>query len=173
LRLGFFASIAVPERGFVGGLLVTNHLGRPLEFQCTAPVRPNRTQEILYGPTLVPFLLGEVIGRTLVEKVGVKPTLLLVDELSLLDLRSHIEIPVACVELDADGKVSRAQPDSPIGPTLTIGNREVSFSAAHAADRDRIRTMAGSVPKEADLGEPFTRVREALQETLQLGAAAA
>jgi hypothetical protein len=35
-RLGFLTAIEVPERGFVGGLLVTNHFGRPLEFQCTA-----------------------------------------------------------------------------------------------------------------------------------------
>ena len=77
--MGFLTEIRIGERGYVGGLLVTNHLGRPLEFQCTAPVKPNRTQEILYGPTLVTFLLAELIGRTLVEKIGVKPHLVLVD----------------------------------------------------------------------------------------------
>ena len=47
LRLGFLMAFEVPQRGFVGGLLVTNHFGRPLEFQCTTPVQPNRTQQIL------------------------------------------------------------------------------------------------------------------------------
>src|SRR5260370_25353947 len=78
LRLGFLTAIELPDRGFVGGLLVTNHCGRPLEFQCTVPVKANPTQEILYGPTLVPFILGELIGGTLVEKAGVKPQLILI-----------------------------------------------------------------------------------------------
>ena len=49
LRLGFLTAIEVPDKGLTGGLLVTNHYGRPLEFQCTTPVRANATQEILYG----------------------------------------------------------------------------------------------------------------------------
>ena len=69
-RLGFLTAIEVPEKGFVGGLLVTTQHGRPLEFQCTVPVKPNATQEILYGPTLAPFILGELIGATLIEKAG-------------------------------------------------------------------------------------------------------
>ncbi|MCA9043520.1 MAG: hypothetical protein KDA69_04320, partial [Planctomycetaceae bacterium] len=53
LNLGFLQVTLTPS-GYVGGLLVTNRQGRPLEFQCTTPVQPNRTQEILYGPTLKP-----------------------------------------------------------------------------------------------------------------------
>src|SRR4029077_7204644 len=79
LRLGFLTAIEVPDKGFIGGLLVTNHCGRPLEFQCTVPVKANATQEILYGPTLAPFILGELIGGTLVEKAGVRPLWILTD----------------------------------------------------------------------------------------------
>jgi hypothetical protein len=46
LRLGFLTAVEEAEGGVVGGLLVTNRFGRPLEFQCTTPVRPNRTQQI-------------------------------------------------------------------------------------------------------------------------------
>src|SRR5689334_3931919 len=101
LRLGFLTAIEVPDNGYVGGLLVTNHCGRPLEFQCTVPVRPNSTQTILYGPTLAPFILGELIGGTLVEKAGVKPQLILTDRAQILELRNHIEQPVALVESEA------------------------------------------------------------------------
>src|SRR6185437_10677864 len=97
LRLGFLTAIEVPEKGFVGGLLVTNHYGRPLEFQCTMPVRPNATQEILYGPTLGSFILGELIGGTLFEKAGVKPQLILTDHEQILELRNHVDEPVALV----------------------------------------------------------------------------
>src|SRR5262245_48271603 len=106
-RLGFLTAIEVPERGYVGGLLVTNQFGRPLEFQCTAPLKPNRTQEILYGPTLVPYVLGDLIGRTLIEKIGVKPHLVLTERQELLGLRELVEIPVACVD---DSPVPAARP---------------------------------------------------------------
>ncbi len=45
LRLGFLETLEVDGRGHVGGLLITNQHGRPLEFQCTTPVKPNRTRK--------------------------------------------------------------------------------------------------------------------------------
>jgi hypothetical protein len=94
-RMGFLTAVEDAERGFVGGLLITNRFGRPLEFQCTAPVKPNRAQQILYGPTLRPFVLGELLGRTLIDKIGVKPHLVLLETDEIIDLRQHVSIPVA------------------------------------------------------------------------------
>jgi hypothetical protein len=233
-RLGFLTAIEVPERGFVGGLLITNHFGRPLEFQCTAPLKPNRTQEILYGPTLVPYLLGDLIGRTLIEKVGIKPHLVLTERGDLLPLRDLVEVPVACVEdissdakkvdtsvgqgLDASGDqppvpadkteltesvantpledVSEQLPvpeaiGAPITKELTpksqwvqpavdataetdtsdlrLGRQVLRFHGAHSSDRTVARRGAAVVPTDADLREPFERVREALNETARIG----
>ncbi|MCH2203701.1 MAG: hypothetical protein MK102_17165, partial [Fuerstiella sp.] len=94
-RLGFMAALEVDGRGHVGGLLVTSHNGRPLEFQCTTPVKPDRTQEILYGRALKPWLLGELIGSTLLKRVGIKPDLVVVRNEEMLELRNHTETPVA------------------------------------------------------------------------------
>ncbi|HTI51313.1 MAG TPA: hypothetical protein VL475_10190 [Planctomycetaceae bacterium] len=167
LRLGFLTAIEMPDRGFVGGLLVTNHCGRPLEFQCTAPVKPNATQEILYGPTLEPFLLGELIGGTLVDKAGVKPQWILTDRAQILELRNHIEQPMALVSgpdepgLSNDGNAPRS---------LKLGRQMVRFHPAHACDGELMSRDSAQIPDDADLQEPFERVREALQETLRSGA---
>jgi len=166
LKLGFLTSIAVTDKGFVGGLLVTNHLGRPLEFQCTAPVRPNRTQEILYGPTLAPFLMGEVIGKTLLEKATVKPTLVLVESPEILDLRAQIAIPLAAIEGDASSSVKTD------ALRLRVGGQTILFPSTHPEDVELLRARVTQVPAEADLREPFERVRNALQETVQSNAAA-
>jgi hypothetical protein len=157
IKLGFFTAIELPGGGYVGGLLVTNRFGRPLEFQCTTPVRPNRTQEILYGQTLRPFLLGELIGKTLVEKAAVKPDVVLTEAEDLLELRSHVPQPVAVVEEAAGG--------------LRLGRQSLRFHPSHAADEPKLAKSAGIVPEQADLFEPFDRVREALQETIKAGAA--
>jgi hypothetical protein len=167
LRLGFLTAIEVPDRGFVGGLLVTNHCGRPLEFQCTVPVRANSTQEILYGPTLVPYVLGELIGGTLVEKAGVKPQVIFTDREQILELRNHVEQPVALVQ-PQDGSAESIESASL--RSLKLGRQIVRFHPAHEADRETLSGGARQIPADADLQEPFERVREALQETLRSGA---
>ncbi|MCO6458994.1 MAG: hypothetical protein J5I93_27115 [Pirellulaceae bacterium] len=82
------------EHGLFGGYLVLNSAARPLEFHCTAPVRPNRAQEILFGPTLKPYLYGEQIAHTLITKARQTPLLIFTDVVHVLDVRPLIEIPV-------------------------------------------------------------------------------
>jgi len=77
--LGFLTVINDPQFGLFGGYLVLNLSGRPLEFHCSAPIKPNRAQEILYGPTLEPFLYGEQIGRTLINQASTPPLLICTD----------------------------------------------------------------------------------------------
>ncbi len=167
LRLGFLTAIEVPDKGFVGGLLVTNHCGRPLEFQCTVPVKANPTQEILYGPTLAPFILGELIATTLVEKAGVRPLWILTDCQEILELRNHIDRPVAIVE--KPDAISTAR-ESEAGQTIQLGRQIIRFHPAHTDDHAAVSRESKQVPADADLQEPFERVREALQETLKSGA---
>jgi hypothetical protein len=157
-RLGFLTAVEDAERGLVGGLLITNRFGRPLEFQCTTPVRPNKTQQILYGPTLRPYLLTEVVGRTLVEKVSVKPDLVLTESDELLELRTQVDVPVASLCREPAGE----QPLS-----LKVGQQWLQFHPAHDGDRQQIARRSQQVPTSADLQEPFDRIREALTETLK------
>ncbi len=162
-RLGFLAAVEDDERGVVGGLLVTNKFGRPLEFQCTTPVRANRTQQILYGPTLRPYLLAEVVGKTLTEKIGVKPHLVLVESPELLELRQHVVMPVASLVGKQDGPAA--------ANVMNLGKHQLMFHGDFAGDVATIRESSGAVPETADLKEPFERIREALAETLKMAMA--
>lgn len=183
LRLGFLTAIHIPERGFVAGLLVTNRFGRPLEFQCTSPVKPNRTQELLYGPTLVPFILGELISRTLIEKVAVKPHVILTDNRDILEVRNHVSVPVICLS-DAPSSESRAA-SPPVEPSqaaatsaapmeraasFSLGRQRFCVHPAHTSDGEAVRKTTAGISSETDLKEPIDRVREALNETLGAGA---
>jgi hypothetical protein len=155
-RLGFLAAIDDPERGIVGGLLVTNRFGRPLEFQCTTPVKANRTQQILFGPQLKPYVLTELIGKTLIEKVGVKPHLVLTESDDLLALREHVSLPVASLSDKADDQ-----------QTMPLGQQRLRFHDSHEDDREEITRQSTQIPTTADLKEPFDRIREALTETMK------
>lgn len=161
-HLGFLSVVELPSTGYVGGLLVTNQLGRPLEFQCTTPVRPNRTQEILYGPTLRPFLLSDLIGKTLFERLTVKPQAIVVADADFLSLRPHLSIPVAL----ACEKESSQTP-------VRLGQQWLRLHDEHADEDIASLKEAGKIlVAECDLREPIARVRDALEETLKAATAA-
>ncbi|MCL2347752.1 MAG: hypothetical protein FWC50_05760 [Planctomycetaceae bacterium] len=99
--LGFITIIENARLGLIGGYLVLNHAGRPVEFHCTTPVRANRAQEILYGATLKPFLYGEQIAQTLVQKAKIKPDVIFADISQVLTLQDFTDIPVVFVPSNA------------------------------------------------------------------------
>src|SRR4051794_1415266 len=92
--LGFLSILENTDLGLLGGYLLLNAAGRPLEFHCTAPVKANRTQEILYGATLKPYLYGEQIGQTLLAKTKLRPLVVCTDSEAALAVREFIETPV-------------------------------------------------------------------------------
>ena len=197
--LGFLTVIRDEEHGLFGGYLLLNRLGRPLEFHCTAPLRPNRAQEILYGPTLEPFLYGEQIGLTLLRQTKTEPLLVCTDQLPALALRELVETPVALVlpregapsdepsSKPSDGAFSPqgshpATPgrgpqfrlDPPHGSparlhVFTLGRHRLAVAEASAADRDAIVAGLADLPDSLELDEPFGRIREAIEEARRGG----
>ena len=95
--LGFLTITANPRYGFIGGYLVLNTAGRPVEFHCTTPVRATRAQEILYGTTLQPFLCGEQITTALIQRSKTVPSLFLTDIPVVLAAQKLIEVPISYI----------------------------------------------------------------------------
>src|SRR5437660_4567303 len=93
LNLGFL-TIVQESNGYLGGYLVTNQWGRPLEFRLSTSVQPNRIQQILYGGTLQPYICADLIGKTLVEKTTTAAGCIFTDCEAALDLRLRVQVPV-------------------------------------------------------------------------------
>ena len=178
LRIGFMETIEIDGRGHIGGLLITNQNGRPLEFQCTTPVRPNRTQEILFGETLRPWLLGELIGSTLLDRVAIKPSVIITSDPCLLELRNHTTVPVAFAEeaVQERGKGQNPEQTDRRSSTeasassqgrLRLGGSLLRFHDAHGVDAETLERQKHLIPNSANLQEPLERVREALAETVR------
>ena len=152
--IGFLTVTEHAEHGLFGGYLILNVSGRPLEFHCTAPLKPSRAQEILYGPTLRPFLLGEQIGQTLLAKAKVKPFLVCVDDEAMLAAREFCDVPLVLVHADET---------APATGSFALGRRQVL--AASEEHRNIVLEKWSAAHADAlDLSEPFTRIREALDE---------
>jgi hypothetical protein len=191
--IGFLTITEHAEHGLFGGYLVLNTAARPLEFHCTAPVRPNRAQEILYGPTLKPFLYGEQIGQALVAKARQRPLWICTDIEHVLELRTVIEIPVVQLlshdeersETQSQSPRSASHPDSLRGDFATtrhridaahespacghthrfaLGNFRVAVDARFSEDEQSVSRAWQQHAGGFDLSEPFERIRSAIEE---------
>ena len=171
--VGFLTVGEFSELGLIGGYLVLNTNGRPLEFHCTAPVRANRAQEILYGPTLEPFLFGEQIGQALMTNAKRSPLFVCTDVPQVLALRDHVAVPVVHVSL-LDGAESEErhirchrghQPPGGQSATFQLAGHLAAVASCHAADEQVITSEWSRHGGDLDLVEPFTRLSEAILET--------
>jgi len=163
LNLGFL-TIVQDGSGIFGGYLVTNAWGRPLEFRLTTAVQPNRVQQILYGPTLTEYLHAELIGKTLIEKTSVAPSLVVTDSLPALALRGRIGVPVVAVR-------SAGLDDGPEILQLTHPRSSVmlAYLAKYPDDKAAIDERLDRIDPAVDLAEPFARIREAVSEARKMG----
>jgi len=174
--LGFLTVLEHEQVGLVGGYLILNAAGRPLEFHCTAPVKPNRAQQILFGPTLESYLYGEQIGQTLVAKGSVEPWAVYTDVERVLAVRDFVTLPVALVlgqepaAAVAGGSATSSawRVDAPHqSPShlaqFAVGRNRLAVSAGRDSDRQSISGRLEHLGA-FDLREPFERIREAVEE---------
>ncbi len=164
IALGFLTVLQEPS-GWVGGYLVTNGWGRPLEFRLTTAVQPNRVQAALYGPTLTEYLLADLIGKTLVEKTGMKPDLIVTDVPGALPLRSRVDAPVLAIRTD-----NAATPPEATVFTHPRASAGLLILTRFETDRRVLTQLLERVDPAVDLAEPFARIREAIAEHRKMGA---
>lgn len=167
--LGFLTIVEPPEGSMVGGYLLLNVAGRPLEFHCTAPLRPTRTQQILYGPTLRPFLYGEQIAPALLARAQRTPVVICTDQPSVLEARPLAKAPLVLV---LDEASSQAAASTSVSETFSLAQFRLTTAPGFASDAQAIRESWPAQADQLDLLEPFVRIREALEEAQRAGRAA-
>jgi hypothetical protein len=162
-HLGFL-TVQQEADAYLGGYLVTNLWGRPLEFRLSTAVQPNRVQRILYADTLAGYVCGELIGKALVDKTGTPAQVILTDTDDTWSLRRIVHVPVVWVVPPGD---MRDHPGIVIRPAT--GYRGPLLAHPEFPDdalrlKDLFERMAG-----LDVAEPFARIREAIAEARKMG----
>jgi hypothetical protein len=170
LNLGFLTVLHEPA-GFVGGLLITNGWGRPLEFRLTSAVQPNRVQQVLYAGTLERYVYADLIAKTLIDRAGVALQLVVTDRPVVLDVRPHLDVPVVYVAAQDDPRAKSLAAEGAGALPAVAGRGPVvcnpRFPADVAASREVLSRAEG-----LDLVEPFDRIRGAIAEARKLGVSA-
>lgn len=162
-----FLTVMHEASGFLGGYLVTNLWGRPLEFRLSSAVQPNRVQQILYGGALEPYICADLIGKTLIDKAGVPVQVVLTDRELVLDLRHKLDVPVLWMA-PADAAGSVWSDDSVVSPP-SAGRGAVRCHPRYPQDAAAARSLLEQLEAGVDLAEPFTRIREAIGEARKMG----
>jgi hypothetical protein len=164
LNLGFL-TVLQEGNGYVGGYLVTNQWGRPLEFRLSTIVQPNRVQQILYGQTLSPYICSDLIGKALVEKASLASSLIITDCQIVLDLRFHTDSPVVWLGPLVTMGAPSSSGSCPIESCPWPLYRHPRFQGDSALVMGLVERLDGVL----DLAEPFGRVREAIGEARKTG----
>lgn len=160
--IGYYTVTENDCTGWTGGLLILDGGGRPLEFQCTLPVRPSRSHQILFGPTLRQHLIGEVIGGLLIKKSKTPIDLLCCDQPESLRLASLAECPVVLVDDGAEKESEPIAEGTMAGAGIVpIAGSNFRVPLEMIEEVERMANLYGELPCAV---EPFERIREAIGE---------
>jgi hypothetical protein len=163
-----FLTVLQETCGYLGGYLVTNIWGRPLEFRLTSAVQPNRVQTILYAGTLQAYISADLIGKALLDKTTAAAQLVVTDRELVLDLRLKTELPVLWLAIPDD---PRAVALTELGARVasTKGGKGALFCHPHFLSDAPLARALLQRAEGLDLAEPFTRIREAIGEARKMG----
>jgi len=157
--------VRAEEGAYLGGLMVTDRDGLPLDFRYTDPVTPTRLQRALYGRVLDRYPRGRLLLGTLPGSLEARPSLLIVDDRDLVG--EDPGVPVAFAEatgLDPLGEVGARQDEGESGTLLQTGAARSPLrvlSAAGEVDQALAATLV-ALSERIDVLEPADRVRTAL-----------
>ena len=175
-RPGYLVIQADEGGTYVGGLMVTDPSGLPVDFRFTDPVTPTRLQRALYGGVLDRYLRTEVVLRTLMEALEQPPSLLVVDDPTLLD-EPIDRCPIAFVgpsrsaAIGAPGARSGQGSNTFLLQTSDTGHPLRVTLPADSQDEEHVAAALVAVSERMDVLEPLERVRDALGVIVAQGAA--
>ena len=173
VKIGYIDIHGDPRAGWIGGALVTDRVGVPVEFRHTELVNPGRVQKILYGRSLERFLKCESLAKCLLNDLENKPELLVVPDGEYYMLSRTFNFPF--VQLSKAAK----EPLQKHGETVDVSETEALVQIASVREPLRIKvdrknapamaslkTLIADLGRTMDLIEPMSRVQAALKEIL-------
>jgi hypothetical protein len=165
-----FLTVLREGGGYLGGYLVTNSWGRPLEFRLSSAVQPNRVHQILYGGTLRPYVCADLIGKALLDRTTTAVQLLVTDTEPVLDLRLSVATPVVWLPASGDPLAEVLTQAGACARSAEGAQGPVLCHPRFPEDLPPVRELLGRLAEcGLDLAEPLGRIREAIGEARKLG----
>lgn len=190
-KLGYLLVTSPVSNIYIGGLMVVDGRGLPVEFRYTEPIQPTKIQQILYGSVLGRYIKTEVILETLLKNLESHPQLLIVnddcfltkdlpintfDVVRLMETKSGpLKLPgniekisgsEFLLQLTAESSPIRVQLPTETGPNGVIGGvkslPDKSQESGFEFENSRVYHFLADIGRVTDILEPLTRVEKAL-----------
>ncbi len=147
-----------------GSAMVTDDRTRPLEFRVTEPVLPSVLQRVLYGEVLDEHVIGDLIGRPLLDALREEPELVLVRDQRLLVMQETVSFPVIWIGRE---EASEAEPEIEVPddrpPGIVMGYH------GDGAELEAAKQSLREISERYNLLEPFDRMGVALRRVHEQG----
>jgi hypothetical protein len=150
-----------------GAALLTDPLTEPIEFRCTSEVKPTKLQRTLWGDRLTGHVATHLIGKPLLDALGVAPALILVRKPEFVELRLLIDLPL--VQLLRKEELAKASPFAfPEGEREPLANGDQDESLVikchrqFQGDIEAACHLLNGECRSVSLLEPFSRIENSL-----------
>ncbi len=172
IKLGYMVIATPVPNTYVGGVMVTDGHGLPVEFRYTEPIQPTKIQQILYGQVLSNYIKREVILETLLKSLETKFTHLLVQDDALLNISDQGFTLIRLSETQTPNL-------GEVGETEAVSDTEQLLQSTPGAAPIRLQSNSAlsginspidylkAACHSMDLYEPMKRVEKALTTICQ------
>lgn len=185
LKIGYLMVSSPVPNVFIGGLMVTDGRGLPIEFRYTEPIQPTKIQQVLYGQVLSAYIKREVVLETLLKNTEAKFKCLLVEDEQMLDYpaKGYNIVRIAATKSAPLGPVGKTQDMAPgeillqvnaegspirvyLGKAKSGGPEEGGVNPASQPAGEgsgEITNLLLEAGKAMDVTEPLRRIEKALE----------
>jgi hypothetical protein len=171
-RIGYF-SLLKSDAKFVGGIMVTNQFGVPIEFKYTEPIVPTKMQKILFGKVLDKYIRETIVRDQLARAVHLKPLIYILgheDRSNLGAIEGWDTIAVQKVQInqaDMVGRFARTKDREVIVQLEDTDFLRLTFSTLDESVQQKIINLVIELSRGMDIVEPLERVENALRNLCQ------
>ncbi len=169
--IGYFLSTTAADFVYIGGAMVTDRHGLPLEFRYTEPVRANRLQRVLYGGVLEHYIHIDVILTSLFERLERRPDLVVVSNSAFFACRAFDDNncvwlgDTRLTSLSAVGQTQKVSADELLLQLKESGSPiRVKFGGSDSDPERRAKTckLLVDFSETMEVLEPLTRIESAI-----------
>ena len=155
--IGFLSLYELPNpTEYIASVLITDHVGIPLEFKLTQSISPNNIQRALYGAVLEPYVGVQLCGIPLLRSIQVPPALVVVDKEYLLEVRVASDTPLVFVQpIGQQIHISSSTEDTNSRGVQPI---DIRPHPRYLNDKSYAQRLIQSSFDRLDLVEPFSRM---------------
>jgi len=159
------------EQGsYLGGIMITNEQGFPVDFKYTEPVVPTKVQRIIYGSVLEQYIRNHVIIRSMVKELDQTPSFYIVSQHQIHDIADDSGLVLVSVQrtqfssLGEKGTVTRSKENECLLQGWTDPHPlRVVFGAMPSEQQESVLKELIHLSRHMDVVEPLERLEKALK----------